>query len=309
MAEAATYRLAGLRIISDLPLFGIQPCGGEFAFQDEIRIRLALVPSKLCSAAATFRDSQHVGGNDGKEVFLDFPQVARFLVRGGKEILIEPAAASDPGEVRAYLLGTVFGILCHQRGIIPLHASAIDVEDCCVAFVGASGAGKSTLVAALARRGYETIADDVCFLQTDEKKVIRVRPGIGRIRLWADAIHTLGYERIGVEQEMHGYNKFFVPVRPPPRPFDYRRLWRIYELHAAADENIGVIPLRGVTAVEVLMQNVYRLGIAERLGFKPRAFSVCVAAARNIPVFRLSRPKHFQALARTIEILEAHMLK
>ncbi len=77
------------------------------------------------------------------------------------------APSSDHDEVRAYLLGAVFGALCHQRGITPLHASAIDVADGCVAFVGASGAGKSTLVAALARRGHQIIADDECFLQLE----------------------------------------------------------------------------------------------------------------------------------------------
>ena len=65
--------------------------------------------------------------------------------------------------------------------------------------------------------------------------------------------------------------------------------------------------LQGASAVEVLMQNVYRLRLAERLGYKPHAFMVCAAAARNVPVFRLSRPKHFHALEETIEVLEDHL--
>jgi hypothetical protein len=59
--------------------------------------------------------------------------------------------------------------------------------------------------------------------------------------------------------------------------------------------------------MDVLLQNVYRLGHAERLGYKPYAFKVCSAAARRVQVFRLSRPKDFNALAETVEFLEDHL--
>jgi hypothetical protein len=275
--------------------------------RNDVVIRRASVPAGGASAAATYRDRQPIAGNNGREVFLEFPGVGRFLVRAGKEILVDPAPESDALEVRAYLLGTAFGVLCHQRGITPLHASAIDIADGGVAFVGASGAGKSTLVAALARRGHEIISDDVCFLQLDGKGNVRVRPGIERIRLWEDAICALGYEGPGIEREMHGYNKYFIPVRSPRCPLGRRLLRRVYELHSAADGVIEVTRLQGATAVEVLMQNVYRLGLAERSGYKPNAFTVCAAAARNVPLFRLSRPKHFDALEETIGFLEEHI--
>src|SRR5262249_4375351 len=60
-------------------------------------------------------------------------------------------------------------------------------------------------------------------------------------------------------------------------------------------------------AVEVLMQNVYRLGLAERLGYKHHVFRVCAAVARYVPVFRFSRPKDFIVLEDTVEFLEDHL--
>jgi len=300
----AFYRLAGLRIVSDFPLVGLHTCPDDFAPHNDVTIRTAPVTAR---GATTYCDGQQIGEHNGREVFLDFPRVGRFLVRAGKEILIDPAPASDASEVRAYLLGTAFGMLCHQRGITPLHASAIDLADGCVAFVGASGVGKSTLVAALAQRGHQIISDDVCFLQLEGEGNVQVGPGIERIRLWEDAMYALGYGGPGVDREMHGSNKYFVPVRPPRNPLDRRRLHRIYELHSGPDGAIEVSNLYGGAAVEVLMQNVYRLGLAERLGYKPDAFIACAAAARNVPVFRLRRPKHFHALKETIEILEDHL--
>src|SRR5262249_20309363 len=153
-------------IVSDFPLNGLPTRRDKAAAQHEVVIRRAL-PEAMPSAA------------NREEVLLDFPDAGRFLVRNGNEILIEPASSSD-SEIGVYLLGTAFGVLCHQRGIPPLHASAIDVADGCVAFVGETGAGKSTLVAALAARGHEVIADDVCFLRLGDKGEVQVWPGVRR---------------------------------------------------------------------------------------------------------------------------------
>ena len=78
-----------------------------------------------------------------QEVLLD-NRLGRFLLRNGEEVTIDLAPFSGEASVSSYLLGGLFGVLCHQRGIIPLHASVIEVAGGCVAFVGASGAGKST---------------------------------------------------------------------------------------------------------------------------------------------------------------------
>jgi hypothetical protein len=162
-------------------------------------------------------------------------------------------------------------------------------------------------VAALARRRHEVIADDVCFLQPDDKGNVQAWPGIGRIRLWEEAIYALGYDSLGVEQEMHGYNKYFVPVPTPQNPKESRPLHRVYELHPAPDDAAKVTRLHGTAAVEVLVQNVYRLELAESLGYKPHAFSVCAAAARDVQVFRFSRPKDFNILEKGITFLEHHL--
>jgi hypothetical protein len=267
-------------------------------------IRRATVPEALSSAVVTFDQGQF----NGKEVLLNYPGVGRFLLRDGNEILVDPASDSNECEVRAYLLGTVFGILCHQRGILPLHASAIDVVDGCVAFIGKIGAGKSTLAAALARRGHQVIADDVCFLRLDDNGVVQAWPGVNRIRLWEDAMTALGCDDPGVERETRGYNKYLIPLRPAPNSMKPRRLCRIYALHAAPDDGAAnLTQIRGVAALEVLMQNVYRLSFAERMGHKPAAFALCAAAASDIPVFRFSRRWGFGLLHEGVEFLENHL--
>jgi hypothetical protein len=199
------------------------------------------------------------------------------------------------------------GLLCHQRGITPLHASAIDLADGCVAFVGDSGAGKSTLVAALARHGHAVICDDVCYLRLGDNDNVQAWPGISRIRLWEDARTALGYNGPGVEREMHGYNKYFVPIRSPRNPTESRRLRRVYQLLPASGAATEVTRLHGAAAVEILMQNVYRLDPAARLGYKPHAFKFCATAARDVSVFQFSRPLGFKFLDQGIESLDNHL--
>jgi energy-coupling factor transporter ATP-binding protein EcfA2 len=297
LSDATVYRLAGLRIASDMPLPGLAPCPNQIANGDEIVIRRARV-----------RPSPTPVQCNGKELLLDIPGVARYLLRGANEILVDQAPTAGQGDVCGYLLGTMFSVLCHQRGITPLHASAIDVADGCVAFVGGSGAGKSTLAAALAALGHQVIADDVCFLRLGDTGEVQAWPGVVRMRLWQDSMAVLGLGGPGIERIWRGWDKYFIPVEPPQNRFDPRRLRRVYQIHAApVGSAASVTPLHGGAAIEAVMQNVYRLSIAEHMGHKPTVFAVCAAAARDVPVFRLSRPLNFDVLPQTLELLEDHL--
>src|SRR5262249_26782714 len=306
--KSAIYGLGGLRIVSDFPLLGLQTCcRNEAEGHSEVVIRRAPIPDRVVTATARFLNGRYSGTYNGREVLLDSPRVGRFLLRAGQEILIDVTPSSNDDEVREYLLGAVFGALCHQRGITPLHASAIDVAAGCVAFVGASGAGKSTLVAALARRGHEIISDDECFLQLDSNGNVQAWPGISRVLLWEAARPALGFDGTVVERPIHGYNKHFVPVRPPRNSIQSRPLRRVYQLHRVPNGVTEVTRLRGADAVEALMQNVYPPSLAAHLGYQSNVFVVCTAAARKVPVFRLSRPWDFAVLDQGIELLERHL--
>src|SRR6185436_17962029 len=60
-----------------------------------------------------------------------------------------------------HLVRSVTGAVLQQRGLLPLHASALLLGAGAIALLGPSRAGKSTLAAALARRGHPVLADDV----------------------------------------------------------------------------------------------------------------------------------------------------
>src|ERR1700761_774974 len=98
------------------------------------------------------------------QFFLRIPGLASYRVDRGSQILVRAEPGASPLDVRAYLLGTLFIVLCQQRGLLPIHASAITNGNGVIAFVGRSGHGKSSLAAHLAQRGFSVVGDDVCLI-------------------------------------------------------------------------------------------------------------------------------------------------
>ena len=112
MLEATIYRIAGLRIVSDFPLFGPSEYHADATAEHQVLIRRAPVPKELPSAAARFLNVQY----NGSEVLLDYPGVGRFLLRDGNEILVDPAPSSNERKLLTYLVGTVFGLYAINAG-------------------------------------------------------------------------------------------------------------------------------------------------------------------------------------------------
>ena len=80
---------------------------------------------------------------------LEYPGAATFLIRGGREIVIDAAPGVEQRLIRLFLLGPALALLLHQRRFLVLHASAVMIDGAAVAFVAEKGMGKSTLAAAL----------------------------------------------------------------------------------------------------------------------------------------------------------------
>ncbi len=74
------------------------------------------------------------------------------------EALPPPGVAATSIEHR--LVSVIIPLLLAERGDLVIHASAVDTEAGAVLFAGPSGRGKSTTVAALARAGLPTLAED-----------------------------------------------------------------------------------------------------------------------------------------------------
>lgn len=71
---------------------------------------------------------------------------------------------ADPGIAAVLAGGTVLAFILSMRGAAVLHASAVQVGDGAVAFVGGSGMGKSTSATLMCADGAKLITDDLLVL-------------------------------------------------------------------------------------------------------------------------------------------------
>jgi hypothetical protein len=169
------YRAYGLIIRSDLEMPELESVVAE---QPDLIIRLSKVGRSL---PALSQGALCVYGADAQ--YLAWPGVGGFLIRGTREIDIEPAPGVSIPLLNFPLLGPVMALLLHLRGMLVLHASAINVAGRSVIFLGARGAGKSTTAAALVAAGHQLLVDDVVAIDLSISGDPRIVPGFPTVKL------------------------------------------------------------------------------------------------------------------------------
>lgn len=300
VAQLFNYRLHGLRVRSCIALSELPLC--DRSGETDISIVVGRVPETLPDPRVSNPDYQV-----GKGTFLfTVPDVARYLVRDGREILVERLDGSDERDVRLFLLGSVFGALCHQRGLLPLHASAVKVGRGCAAFVGPPGAGKSTIAAFLVQRGHSLVSDDVCVVSRSPDNEYLVHSSIPRLKLWADGLKALRRDIGALRRDRTRMEKYHLPV---DAGFKTEALppWRIYVLREAPGTHRGGITrVAGSDAVFAMIANTYRPGFVMDMGLGLRHFQQCVAVAKVAEVYELTRRLGFDYMDDVVADLEAH---
>jgi hypothetical protein len=243
---------------------------------------------------------------DANRAVLTVPEVARYEIRAGKSIVFEPSPAADERHVRLFLLGSAFGVLLHQRQLLPLHANAVELNGRAVAFAGHSGAGKSTLAAWFHDRGHPVLTDDVCVIRWAEDGRPVASPGIPRLRLWRDALKRSGRSAESFDQtwpDDETYDKFDIPLPVHTDQCGVLPLGAIYLLRQA-DGAPAIERLRGSAAVGALISNTYRGAFVPIVGDPAEHWRQCHTLAAAVPVFQATRsfdPDRFEVEARAIE--------
>ncbi|KQN21214.1 hypothetical protein ASE86_14665 [Sphingomonas sp. Leaf33] len=106
-----------------------------------------------------------------------------FVMTGGDRIDYRPGP-DWTGAIPATFYSTVAALTAAWRGLLPLHACAVELDGRAVLIAGAGGAGKSTLAADLLAAGAPLIADDLVVVRVDparvgaRDRVLRGRPTI-----------------------------------------------------------------------------------------------------------------------------------
>lgn len=242
-----------------------------------------------------------------KEFLLKLEGIANFWVKDGKEIVIQPAPNHLDSEVRLYLLGTCLGVLLHQRGILALHASAIETPQGAVLFTGPSGIGKSTLMSAFVHLGYYMLADDVSGVVLDHQGYPIVLPAIPRTKLWSDAVQFLGHDLNTLPRLRPSEDKFELNLR---ERFAHHpvSLFRIYFLATTEDESLAITPLDNLTSFQVILNNTYREFFLDGLDRRKAHLNLASSTASQARVSLVSRPVNISQFDEMVKLLEADFM-
>lgn len=268
------HTLCGWRVASAVPLPDLLPWTGDDRAPD-LTIDLGPVPERLKELTVD-RPLLQVAG-DGTCRF-GMPGVAAYLIAAdGRRVIIDPTVDPSAPDVRLFLFGTVFAVLCYRRGLLPLHASCVRIGDSAVALAGLSGIGKSTLAAAFMQRGHTVLADDVTVLDTATPGIPRVLPSFPRLKLWRDAVDRMDLPVGGLERTRPVMEKYNLPV---VESFCTEPLPLASVVHLDFGPTLGMpTRLRGAMAVERMRRDLYRKNLVDRFGIARSLMPALLRAA------------------------------
>jgi hypothetical protein len=202
------------------------------------------------------------------------------ILPGGREILRVDDSSEMTALDREILVGPALVLALAQcNRTWCLHASAAMFRDCLLVFLGESGQGKSTLAAYLSGedRGWTRVADDI----------LPVTAQSSRVEAWPH------FPQLKLSDESR-------PSSNLPEGIPVKRICLLTD----SEESAKLELLARGKAAQILIGHT----AGARL-FDPRLLADHLAfaaeAARLVPVYALSYPRRWEALAKVKELLEA----
>jgi hypothetical protein len=297
------YVLGGITLVSEIAIPELPLIQHERATPHPVSIRLGDVPEHWPDAVEVDPDCFATPS----QYFLRIHGIGRYLVTNGREIVVSPDTDALPLDVRAYLLGTIFVVLCQQRGLLPLHASAVSSRGGVVAFLGRSGQGKSSLAAHLAQRGFAVVADDVCLIDPTQPGGTMVIPTAPWLKLWRNSLENLGRPADGLERVFSEDDKYRLPLASGLKPEPISKLMFL-EGDEVSSPVIKFEEVSAVEAVPLLMNLTHQAYLLQATGQREESFLRCGRVSSQARAYRLKRPWGLAHLESTINALERFLL-
>jgi hypothetical protein len=289
------YLVHGLRIRSALPL----PTAPSVALKGEadVLVRMGEIPY-----ASRYRSDNDWLIGDADNIVLS----VRGWVVGvgrGREIVVDAMGQENNWALQLLIAGPVMAVLALQRGMLPLHASAVALNGRVCAFLGDSGSGKSTIAAALGSRGHLIVTDDLLSVAVGQNDPV-VYPGASQLRITPAIASALGADLDSLPA-VHD-------------PLDERVLYpaccrrashSLLPLHFVCLLMIGVEPrvcrIFGGEAFRAIESHAYvNRKLLESANTTLPHLARCACLTRATRVYRLESPRSQDALTTTARAVE-----
>ena len=225
------------------------------------------------------------------EISLTIKDVATFVIRLGKEVVIHPTINVEKRTLSRYVIGPVMALLLSQRGYLVLHASCVKVVDEAIAFLGEPGMGKSSMAVAFYSLGYQVIADDVTVVHVSPGDPLVAYPAFPQIKLDPEVVSVIETtanfsDPVDKFDGKLGYRVEYAFCNSPTM------LGRIFILEKEMHSEFEKISPQ--EAIKELLRNSY----PTRWGFPGGGdhFLRCAEAVRRVPIYRIRRASSVTAL-------------
>ena len=294
-----TYLSYGLKINSFIPLTGLTTS------DDEADVSIIRGNVRLDARYTDF-DEDHLVYRPGLSVratpeyfIIDWGRLGLCLIEGGKRAIFEVGDNIDETDLIPYITGPILGVLLHQRERLVLHASAVNIHDRAIVFLGHKGAGKSTLAAHLQAAGYSLISDDMVPISFSDD-IAQTLPGYPQIRLFPDSVKSMGLDPGNLPQINSWINKrHFTPAG------DFSltpiTLGGIFIL--SVGDEISLTELNPYTAFMEIANNTYTGAFLKETGSIETHFKVCQKLVRSVPVRSLVRPHDYDRSEEIVDLI------
>ncbi|HET6939548.1 MAG TPA: hypothetical protein VFI19_13120 [Nocardioides sp.] len=165
-------RVYGLTVRSEVPLHLHRPVPAGAPVDLEIALGATVAPTEAMPAGRVLLDLRgsrqyYAATADGHGFRLRFfGSCDVVLTQDLRRATVHPMSGVAPDLLSVLVSGSLLAFVLTLRGDVVLHASAVQVGDAALAFVGASGMGKSTMATLLCAAGARLVTDDILRLDT-----------------------------------------------------------------------------------------------------------------------------------------------
>lgn len=300
-----TYRLYGLKVRSQIDLPELRKVEDESLVEglDTVDLVLGDVPDSLEGGTVIKGWFEY----SGDQCRFDFDDGGKYLADNGKRITVQRLEGVEDIDMRAYLFGSVFGTIVHQRGLLPLHVSAVLSPTGVIAFTGDSGAGKSTMASTVHdRTGWPIVCDDVAVLRPEDTDPI-LHCGILRLKLLEDAVEHLKKDKETMARD--GENRFqkFHLIEPDMFIHDSVPLRALIQLNRGDECKLD--RMGGAKSFECVTNAIYRPYLVMYFGDRDKTIMKSAQIANTIETYDLERPWSPEGLDASVELVRTSFEK
>lgn len=278
MNKKYRYKAFGLNFISDFEIPELIQSDNE----PDVFVSIDTAPAQINNIIK--KGVRYQAGKD--EFLLETDRIAKFYIKNGNKIIVEPYKKEIDKEVRLFLLGSAFGALFLQRGLLPIHGSAIQFGHSTSIFTGLSGAGKSSIAAWFVQQGYQILADDISVINHS----LEVEPGFPNMKIWKDVLEKLGISTdslSSIRPDIQKY-KYSVENNFCSQPLPVKNIFIINPKNTPGFESEE---LTGIEKFNAIKNNTFRYRFVEGLQKQQEHFTVINRLLKQVKVYRIKRPQ------------------